>query len=144
MKRPLPLSLYAWLVYAFLYLPIAVLILFSFNNSRFGAAWEGFTFKWYGVLFGRPDVREALGNTLLVAVSSTAISVVLGTLMGLGLWRYNFRWRTPLTFLMVMPIVIPDVVMGVGLLITYALLRPTSLNLAMAFGPCCWRTSRFR
>lgn len=123
MKRPLPLSLYAWLVYAFLYLPIAVLILFSFNNSRFGAAWEGFTFKWYGVLFGRPDVREALGNTLLVAVSSTAISVVLGTLMGLGLWRYNFRWRTPLTFLMVMPIVIPDVVMGVGLLITYALLR---------------------
>lgn len=123
MRRSPALTLHAWLVYAFLYLPILVLIIFSFNNSRFGATWEGFTLKWYGVLFARQDVREALGNTLLVAFSSTAVSVVLGTLLGLGLWRYSFKWRTPLTFLMVTPIVIPDVVMGVGLLMLYALMR---------------------
>jgi len=117
------LSAWAWLVYAFLYLPILVLIVFSFNDSRFGASWEGFTLKWYSVLAAREDVREALGNTLLVALGSTLISTVLGTLVGLGLWRYSFRFRTPLTFLLVMPIVLPDVVMGVGLLMFYALVR---------------------
>ena len=124
MRRSSPaLAAFSWLVYAFLYLPILVLIVFSFNDSRFGATWQGFTFKWYGVLFARGDVREALGNTLLVALPSTVISTVLGTLLGFGLWRYAGRWRTPLTFLMVVPIVIPDVVMGVGLLMLYALVR---------------------
>jgi spermidine/putrescine transport system permease protein len=124
MRRTSPaLAAFSWLVYGFLYLPILVLIVFSFNNSRFGATWEGFTLKWYGVLFGRDDVREALVNTLLVAVPSTILSTVLGTLLGFGLWRYAGRWRTPLTFLMVVPIVIPDVVMGVGLLMLYALVR---------------------
>jgi len=124
MRRVHPLLAgYAWLVYAFMYLPILVLVLFSFNASKFGATWSGFTTHWYAVLFGRSDVREAVTNTLLVAVSSTALSVVLGTLLGLGLWRYTFRGRTALTFLLVTPIVIPDVVMGVSLLMFYALVR---------------------
>ncbi|BDP41696.1 spermidine/putrescine ABC transporter permease [Deinococcus aetherius] len=117
------LSAWAWAVFAFLYLPILVLIVFSFNNSRFGATWEGFTLRWYGVLAARSDVREALGHTLTVALSSTLVSTVLGTLVGLGLWRYSFRFRTGLTFLLVLPIVIPDVVMGVSLLMFYALVR---------------------
>ncbi|AAF10874.1 ABC transporter permease [Deinococcus radiodurans] len=117
------LSLWAWLTYAFLYLPILVLIVFSFNDSKFGATWQGFTTKWYSVLFARPDVREAVTNTLLVAVGSTAVATVLGTLVGFGLWRGGFRGRLPLTFLLVMPIVIPDVVMGVMLLMFYALVR---------------------
>lgn len=117
------LSVWAWLVFGFLYLPILVLIVFSFNDSRFGAAWEGFTLRWYGVLAARSDVREALGNTLLVALNSTLLSTVLGTLVGLGLWRYSFRFRTGLTGLLVLPIVIPDVVMGVMLLMFYALVR---------------------
>ncbi len=67
MRRPSPaLAAYAWLVYAFMYLPIFVLVLFSFNTSKFGAAWEGFTTRWYGVLFAREDVREAVLNTLTV------------------------------------------------------------------------------
>lgn len=114
---------WAWVTYAFLYLPILVLIVFSFNDSRFGATWEGFTTRWYSVLFARSDVREALTNTLLVALTSTLVSTVLGTLVGFGLWRYTLRFRTPLTFLLVMPIVIPDVVMGVMLLMFYALVR---------------------
>lgn len=117
------LTAWAWLTYAFLYLPILVLIVFSFNDSKFGATWQGFTTKWYGVLFARQDVREAVMHTLTVAVFSTLISTVLGTLVGFGLWRYSFKWRTPLTFLLVMPIVIPDVVMGVMLLMFYAIVR---------------------
>ena len=124
MRRPSPaLAAYAWLVYAFMYLPIFVLVLFSFNTSKFGAAWEGFTTRWYGVLFAREDVREAVLNTLTVAVSSTLVSTLLGTLLGLGLWRYTIRFRRALTFLLVTPIVIPDVVMGVSLLMFYALVR---------------------
>jgi spermidine/putrescine transport system permease protein len=124
MRRTHPaLSAWAWLVYGFLYLPILVLIIFSFNDSKFGATWAGFTTKWYGVLLAREDVREALTNTLLVALSSTLISTVLGTLVGLGLWRYSTRFRLPLTFLLVTPIVIPDVVMGVSLLMFYSLVR---------------------
>ena len=124
MRRTHPaLTAWAWVVYAFLYLPILVLIVFSFNDSKFGATWAGFTTKWYGVLFAREDLREAVLNTLLVAVTSTAVSTVLGTLIGFGLWRYDFRWRTPLTALLVTPIVIPDVVMGVMLLMFYAIVR---------------------
>lgn len=122
-RTPPALTAWAWLVYAFLYLPILVIILFSFNDSRFGATWAGFTTKWYAVLFARADVREALGHTLEIAVFSTLVSTVLGTLVGLGLWRYSFKWRTPLTFLLVLPIVIPDVVMGVSLLMFYAFVR---------------------
>ncbi len=117
------LTVWAWLTYAFLYLPILVLIVFSFNESKFGANWTGFTTHWYSVLFARQDVREAVSHTLEVAVLSTLVSTVLGTLVGFGLWRGGFRGRVPLTFLLVMPIVIPDVVMGVMLLMFYAIVR---------------------
>ncbi|MBZ9712936.1 ABC transporter permease [Deinococcus multiflagellatus] len=124
MTRTHPLlAAWAWLVYAFLYLPILVLIVFSFNESRFGAEWTGFTTKWYGVLLGRADVRAALGHTLQVALLSTLVSTVLGTLTGLGLWRYTSRARAALSTLLVLPIVIPDVVMGVMLLMFYAAVR---------------------
>lgn len=124
MRRIHPaLTAWAWLTYAFLYLPILVLIVFSFNDSKFGATWAGFTTHWYEVLFRREDVRQAVMHTLEVALSSTLISTMLGTLVGFGLWRYDFRWRTPITFLLVMPIVIPDVVMGVMLLMFYAIVR---------------------
>ena len=117
------LTAWAWLTYAFLYLPILVLIVFSFNDSKFGATWSGFTTHWYSVLFARQDVREAVTHTFEVAVLSTLVSSVIGTLVGFGLWRGGFRGRLPLTFLLVMPIVIPDVVMGVMLLMFYAILR---------------------
>ncbi|MCD0156435.1 ABC transporter permease [Deinococcus sp. 6GRE01] len=132
------LSVWAWLVYAFLYLPIIVLVVFSFNDSRFGATWAGFTTKWYGVLFARADVREALTNTLTVAVVSTLISTVLGTLVGLGLWRYTLRFRTALTGLLVLPIVIPDVVMGVSLLMFYAFVRSGLERLGWTFDNGFW------
>ena len=137
-RTPPALTAWAYFTYAFLYLPILVLIAFSFNDSKFGVTWAGFTTKWYGVLLAREDVRVALTNTLLVAVSSTLISSVLGTLVGLGLWRYTLRYRTPLTFLLVLPIVIPDVVMGVMLLMFYALVRGALEHFGWTFENGFW------
>ncbi|PYE56582.1 ABC transporter permease [Deinococcus yavapaiensis] len=122
-RSPLWLSTLSWAAFVFLYVPILVLIVFSFNESKFGATWTGFTTKWYGVLFAREDVGNALENSMIVAVVSTLISTVLGTLVGLGLWRYDFRFKRAFTFLLVVPIVIPDVVMAVGLLMFYGLVR---------------------
>lgn len=139
MRRTHPaLSAWAVLVYAFLYLPIIVVIVFSFNDSRFGATWAGFTTKWYGVLFSRADVREAVAHTLEIALLSTLVSTVLGTLVGLGLWRYSFSFRTPLTFLLVMPIVVPDVVMGVSLLMFYAFVRVGLERIGWTFDNGFW------
>lgn len=136
--RSAPLGAWAAVVYVFLYLPILVIVVYSFNDSRFGATWTGFTTKWYGVLFTRPDVREALTHTLEIAVLSTLVSTVLGTLVGLGLWRYTLRFRTALTFLLVLPIVIPDVVMGVSLLMFYALARAGLERLGWTFDNGFW------
>lgn len=127
------LRVLAVLAFAFLYLPIVVLVLFSFNDSKFGATWTGFTLKWYGALATRDDVRAALTNSFAVALASTLVSTVLGTMLGVGLWRYEFRWKNVLTFLLVVPIVIPDIVMAVSLLMFYAVVRHVigTLNLGL-------------
>src|SRR5437016_6248692 len=78
------------LVYLFLYAPIAVVLIFSFNSSRYGMAWEWFTFHWYRELRHDPSVILYLKNTLVLAGASTALSTALGTLLGLGLSRYRF------------------------------------------------------
>lgn len=70
---------YALAVLAFLYLPILILALYSFNDSRMNAVWAGFTFKWYAQLFNNRHVAEALANTLVIGFISTAVSTILGT-----------------------------------------------------------------
>ena len=86
-RPPLPLTLSAALLYAFLYAPIVVVIVYSFNAARFGAGWTGFTTKWYGTLLDNSLALSAAKNTLLLGLFSTAVSTVLGTLLGFGLNR---------------------------------------------------------
>src|SRR5207247_9875877 len=94
MKRSsLPLCLTSTVLYLFLYAPIAVVVIYSFNTARFGAGWKGFTTKWYGALLRDSQALEAAKTTLLLALVSTAISTALGTLLGYGLGRYRFRGR---------------------------------------------------
>jgi spermidine/putrescine transport system permease protein len=109
----------AWLIYIALYAPILVLIVFSFNQSKLNAIWTGFTFDWYGVLFGDEAVGKAAVNTLIVAVASTAISTVIGTMTALALSRYSFFGKTALEGLLYIPIIIPEIVMGVSLLLFF-------------------------
>ncbi|AWR86283.1 ABC transporter permease [Meiothermus taiwanensis] len=117
------LAVHAWLVFAFLYLPIAVIVALSFNQSRFGVRFTGFTFDWYIRLFNNERILEYLTNTLIVAVVSTAVSTILGTLLAVGLVRYRFRWQNALRYLLYVPVVVPDVVMGISLLLLFDVVR---------------------
>jgi len=121
MKRLL--SLHAWLVFAFLYLPIVVIVALSFNQSRFGVRFTGFTFDWYLRLFNNERILEYLSNTLIVAVVSTLVSTTLGTLLAVGLVRYRFHWQSALRYLLYVPVVVPDVVMGISLLLLFDVVR---------------------
>lgn len=108
-----------WLVLAFLYAPIAVLVLYSFNDSRFSAAWQGFTLRWYARLFQSPETAAALVNTLIVSIPSTLVATVLGTLLAVGLHFYRFPGRGMVELLLFLPVVLPDILMGVSLLAFY-------------------------
>jgi spermidine/putrescine transport system permease protein len=110
-------------VYAFLHAPLLVLVAFSFNDSKYGVEWKGFTFKWYQRLLERDDILDGLMNSLMVGLGSTAISTVLGTLMALALARHRFRGRQVLEALLYIPIVTPEIVCGISLLILFVLLQ---------------------
>ncbi len=111
------------LVFVFLFLPIFILIVFSFNTSRLNIVFEGFTLKWYGELFHNPMLLEALFNTLLVAFVSTSISTVVGTISAYGLKKYNFKGKKIINELLYIPVVIPEIVLGISLLCIYSFLK---------------------
>jgi spermidine/putrescine transport system permease protein len=110
-------------VYAFLHVPILVLVVFSFNDSKFSASWIGFTFDWYHRLLQRPDILSGLKASLIVGGAATVISAVLGTLVALALARHRFRGRTALEGFLYVPIVTPEIVVGISLLILFALMK---------------------
>jgi spermidine/putrescine transport system permease protein len=118
----LSLSMYAILIYLFLYVPIIVLVVFSFTRDEFGVSWTGFTFDWYIRLFNNARLMEAALNTLYVAVASTIVSTVLGTLTALAMERFRFRGRGTVDSLLYLPVVIPEIVMAVALLAFSALI----------------------
>lgn len=114
---------FAYLVYAFLFSPIVILILFSFNDSKRNFAWRGFTLKWYPELFGNDALLSALWVTLQVALISVIVTTILGTLLGLGLARLRSERVASLAdTLILLPMVTPEVVTGISLLLFFALL----------------------
>lgn len=114
------LTAYAAAVYLFLFTPIAILILFSFNASKRNFAWQHFTLRWYPRLWDDTDLLGALGITLEVAVIAIIGSTILGTLLGLGLTRLRRRARGPAETLLLLPMVTPEIVMGISLLLFFA------------------------
>jgi spermidine/putrescine transport system permease protein len=117
------LSVYALLVYGFLFAPIVVLILFSFNDSKRNFVWRGFTLKWYPTLFGNDALLNALIVTLEVAVIAVVVTTVIGSLLGLGLARLRQGAAgTAADTMIILPMVAPEVVTGISLLIFFALL----------------------
>jgi spermidine/putrescine transport system permease protein len=113
------LSAYALLVYAFLFAPIVVLIIYSFNKARRGLVWQGFTLDWYPRLLSNDELLDALIVTLQVAVVAVLISTILGALIGLGLARLRFRGRGATETLLLVPMVTPEIVMGLSLLLFF-------------------------
>ena len=106
--------------FAFLYVPIAVLIIFSFNSARTGATWQSFTLQWYERVFSNARILEAAANSLIVAVLSTLGAVVIGTLMAMAMERYRFRGKAAWDGLLYLPVIVPEIVMGISLLIFFA------------------------
>lgn len=111
------------LVFAFLYIPILLLIVFSFNESKLGIRWEGFTTKWYAALFGNRELLHALQNSLIVAGATTVLATALGTIGAWLLFRYRFPARRLLGLLIFIPMVMPEVLMGVSLMALFVQLR---------------------
>jgi len=112
------LPIFTGLAVAYLFLPIAVMILFGFNHveGRFNFTWNHFTLENYGNLFGVAGLTDALRNSLIVALVSTILATILGTLIGLALTRYEFRGRGPMNLLIFLPIATPEVILGASLL----------------------------
>ncbi|MFM6194113.1 MAG: ABC transporter permease [Planktothrix sp.] len=129
-KKPV-LALQATLVFTFLYLPILILIIYSFNDSRFDANWTGFTLNWYqklltGLTESTADISteslwSSLQNSLIIALSSTLVATFLGTLMALALERFRFPGSKVLEALLLLPIIIPEITLGVSLLVFFTL-----------------------
>jgi spermidine/putrescine transport system permease protein len=112
-------------MYAFLYLPIVTLMVFSFNNSRAGVVWKGFTLNWYRKLFQDTSIMLALENSMFIAVMTTVIATVIGTMAALAMHKYQFRGKLVWNSLIYMPVIIPEIVMGVSLLAFFAFLKIT-------------------
>lgn len=132
-RTPTWLTLYGVLAFVFLYAPIVVIAVYSFNESRIGVIWTGFTFEWYRTLFENETILLATRNTLVVAVISTIVSTLLGTLLGLGMARYVFSGKQVFLWIMYVPVVIPELIMAVSLILFYSLLSSQSGNLADVF-----------
>lgn len=110
---------YVFLIYAVLYLPVAVMMIFSFNDQRYNYYWNGFTTQWYAKLFSNSSLVGSLVYSLLIAVLSTLLSVFIGTIGALGLKRYEFKMKKYINNLLYIPIIVPEIVMAVALLIIF-------------------------
>lgn len=117
-------------VFAFLYLPIVLLVVYSFNTSRLNINFEGFTLQWYREMWGNDGIRRALGNSVKIAAWVTVFSVALGTTGAWLLYRYRYRFKRLWETLLFIPMAIPEIIMGVSLLILFSAVGP-SLNRGM-------------
>ena len=120
-KNTLSKNIIIVLTFIFLYAPIIVLVIYSFNKSRMNVIWTGFTLDWYKRLFENTDLLEAFRNTLLIAGISTITSTIIGTISALGLYKYNFPLKKLVNRLIYIPIVIPEIVLGISLLSVFTM-----------------------
>ena len=116
------------LVLLFFYLPIGFLVMNSFNDSRYASKWGGFSTRWYERLIERPDIIAALGNSVKVATAASIVSMVLGTAAAFALQRHQSRLQNAHRLLVTVPLVLPDILMGMSLLLLFISLG-LSLNL---------------
>ncbi|MBO5781857.1 MAG: ABC transporter permease subunit [Opitutales bacterium] len=104
---------------AFLYIPILTLVMQSFNSSRFGGEWKGFSLKWYEALFNDAAILDATLNTLIIAFCATILSTILGTLSAWALHRFKTKLQEANYTLVYAPLIMPDILMGISLLLLF-------------------------
>jgi len=109
-------------VYLLLYIPIGVLVLYSFNSARFGAEWKGFSLQWYASLWQNTGLRDAAVHSLSVSLAAATVSTLIATLTAVSLYRYQFRGKQTLSGLLFIVMMSPDIVMAISLLILFIVL----------------------
>lgn len=123
------LAIETGLVYLFLYVPVVILVVLSFNDSRYATVWQGFTTRWYSKLLAGQSVARvdpqlawlSLQNSIVIAVVTVLVSTVFGTMLALALDRYEFPGKSAFTGVVYMPLIIPSIVMGISLLLFFNL-----------------------
>lgn len=110
------------IIYAYLYIPIIILIVNSFNSSRFGINWKGFTTDWYAILFNNDSLLQAAGHSLTMAVTSATFATLIGSLAAVALYRYRFRGKKFVGGMLFVVMMSPDIVMAISLLVLFMIL----------------------
>lgn len=106
-------------VFLFVYVPVIVVVVYSFNDSRFALAWQGLTLRWYAALIRNPEFVAALENSVIVGGVATVLATMLGSALGIGLYLYRFPGDRAVRWLLYVTVILPDIVMAVGLLIFF-------------------------
>lgn len=119
MKRGRIAFLITIFVLVFFYLPLVVVALNSFNSARFGGEWKGFTFVWYSKLFADKNIWNAFFNSMIVALSSAVVSMIIGTLAAFAMDKYKTKFQTVHRVLLFSPLVVPDILVGISLLLFF-------------------------
>jgi spermidine/putrescine transport system permease protein len=110
-------------VYLFMYMPLLVLVVFSFTPTEYGVSWEGFTLKWYMAVFNNKNIQDALKISLMIAIPTVVISTAIGTITAFALYRYKFLGRALYQGALYIPLVMPDLVIGISLLLFYTSIK---------------------
>lgn len=123
MKRPAFLSkLYLLFLLLVMYLPTVMVVIYSFNDSKSSARWAGFTTEWYGRMLQNTSLMDALKNSLIVAVCSCLLAAVIGTLGAVGIVRAKLKWAGVLENIAILPIMVPEIILGMAFLAFFTLL----------------------
>ncbi|MDU5502943.1 MAG: spermidine/putrescine ABC transporter permease PotC [Enterobacter sp.] len=109
-------------IYAYLYIPIIILIVNSFNSSRFGINWQGFTTDWYSLLMNNDSLLQAAQHSLTMAIFSATFATLIGSLTAVALYRYRFRGKPFVSGMLFVVMMSPDIVMAISLLVLFMLL----------------------
>lgn len=131
-------AIYATLIYIIFYIPVVVMIAFSFNNARRNFGWEGFTTSWYYKLFSFENTTlwDALVYSLIIAILATVISVVIGVLGAIGLSKFEFKMKKFINGMIFVPIIVPEVVLAVAMLIIFITLGIKLGMITILIGHC--------
>lgn len=115
-------NFYLGLIFVLMYVPIVVVVIFSFNESKLPVAFTGFSLKWYQQLFANEDMLEALVNSLVLGVLSCALSAVIGTLGAVGLSRIHWKTKGAMEYISILPLMIPEIILGMVLMAFFYML----------------------
>ena len=115
-------NLYLVLILALMYLPILLVMVYSFNDSKISSVWSGFSLKWYAQLFRDRAMLEALGNTLILGLSSCLCAGIIGTLGAFGMTRVKWRLNAPMEYLSTLPMMVPEIILGMVFMAFFSLI----------------------